>query len=62
MHMNIRTLAAAASAVALLCPAGASGHVPRLARIAEFGCESCGGPTQFAEIPDVAVNDSGRCS
>ena len=34
-------------------------QIPRLTRVAEFGCVDCGGPTQFASILDVVVTDSG---
>lgn len=38
----------------------ASGQLPTVEKLTEIGCLDCTGPTQFSEIHDVAVSDSGE--
>jgi hypothetical protein len=41
-------------------PGTAGAQLPRLSQVAEIGCESCDGPTQFAQLFDVVLVDSMR--
>ena len=48
-----------AAAVVLGLPVAARSQVPAIEKLIEIGCSDCDGPTQFSDIFDAAVTDSG---